>query len=195
VWTAETQDESPARPGAEPAAGELGSPPAAAVLPPRPNLGPEPWPEPALTPGRAVAGGSLLLALIVASAFLIRLRRRPGPRPSGNAAEPPAEAESPATPRERLLRASASLRRSIASRFGGAWDAKTTEELAESPALAEWLGGDRAAAVLALLALADRAKFARPGAGLEPDQSEDWEALADSVRDAAAGASSSKNGR
>ena len=54
----------------------------------------------------------------------------------------------------------ARVREALIARFGPAWGAKTTEEIAAEPGLAAALGPERAAQLVRFLHAADRAKFA-----------------------------------
>lgn len=164
---------------------------AARELPPRPNLGPEPWPESDRGFWPLIVAG-LLGMLVIATAVFIRARRRKRRqgRPAPVPGPAPMEPEAPATPRDRLVRAADVIRAALVQRHGPAWAAKTTEEIAAEPAMADWLGPERAAAVNRLLAQADLAKFAaRDGtfdASIAPDDLDTWEALASTVREVAA---------
>jgi hypothetical protein len=161
---------------------------APATLPPRPNLGPEPWPE---TPPLS-AWWWWLLAVAVLAVAAARILRR-SRRGRNRAPSTPDHAEpAQRTPAERLIALARMVRESMADRVGPSWQARTTEEMAESlkdvdPAVRE--------SVIRLLLAADRAKFA--GGSVDDDHlglAEEWaaEALA-GLR--AAGASSIQNGR
>jgi hypothetical protein len=87
------------------------------------------------------------------------------------------------SPRDQLIAGSEAVRQALAARFGPAWRAKTTEELADRPELAERLGAERTARLVALLEAADRAKFADPD-GLDlPDPGPDCQWLAEIARE------------
>jgi hypothetical protein len=132
--------------------------PAKAVLvPPRPNLGPEPLPrrldvlELTLIVGAAATG---LVGLILASRRVRRDHRRE--------AEPgrPRLPEGPfATRREQMAGWSKAVREALSRRHGEHWRARTTEEIAADPALAGSLGPEAAARLVAFLVESDRAKF------------------------------------
>lgn len=120
------------------------------LVPPRPNLGPEPlnrsspwdaWPIPA---GLAVFG------LVFWIARRIRARRNQPRRMTVPA--PPV----PADPIEALAD---SVRARLVARFGEAWRARTTEEIAGSPAIAEALGPDAFARLVAFLQAVDVVKY------------------------------------
>lgn len=150
--------------------GPPAEPPGTPLLPPRPNLGPEPWSDPP-GPGPLELGAAVALAVGVAAAavVLIQARRRwrseAGARPGPSAILEAAEAEG-LTDADRLLRRAEALREALISAFGPSWAARTTEEVAAAPVLAERLGPEGAARVVALLGAADRAKFA----GIADDQ-------------------------
>jgi hypothetical protein len=64
------------------------------------------------------------------------------------------------SPRGQLVALSQSIRDSLAIQFGTAWRAKTTEELAAEPRLAELLGHDQLQELVRFLDQVDRLKFA-----------------------------------
>jgi hypothetical protein len=64
------------------------------------------------------------------------------------------------TPRGRLVALSASTRQALTARFGATWRAKTTEELAAEPKLAEVLGPEPLKNLIEFLDRVDRLKFA-----------------------------------
>jgi len=138
----------------------------AVLVPPRPNLGPEPLP-PSLSLAELVLAGVLGTALMVLLlSGLVRLRRRRGRGRLGTA-----PFEVPAGPfasrREQMAAWSSAIRAALAARFGGHWQARTTEEIAADAALGERLGPEPAAELVRFLALADLAKF-DDRAGLQP---------------------------
>lgn len=156
-------------------------PPGAALVPPRPNLGPEPLESaPAWPIGLALSTAILLAAWLAA-------RRRRGH--SSSAIEAPVEPVG--SPREILIGWADRARDALAERFGPTRRASTTEELADDAGLVEQLGPELTADLLALLRAADRAKFATDGES-EPDSMADPAAL---VRELKAGAGLIKGGR
>ncbi len=167
-------------------------------LPPRPNLGPEPWPETDWATG-LIGAGILLASLMIGVAVLVLGKRRRKTEGVSQAMAGPDEPEDAGTPRGRLVRAAEVIRTALVHRHGPSWAAKTTEEVAAETALGDWLGGERGAEVVGLLARADEAKFA----GLDGDfdaaisqgELEAWESLASIVREAAAGATSISKGK
>lgn len=165
----------------------------APVTPPRPNLGPEPWSE----AGRPVSWMALAgagLAIVVAFVFWAAWRRRrraklrPPPAP-----HPDAIADSPA---ERLIAQARSVRSAIEARLGPEWAARTTEEVAGSAAVRDWLGAARAEELRQFLSAADRAKFASFEAAFDGALAElqSWDAWADAFLSTAAGATVKING-
>jgi hypothetical protein len=136
-----------------------------ALVPPRPNLGPEPWAETrpwgADLPALAVLM-ALAITVIGAGWRLRRLRARGrhAPRMSVSAAAPTGEL---ASRRERLIALSRAVREALVARFGPAWRSKTTEEIAREADLAAAFGPEDAARLLRFLQDADRAKFADEG--------------------------------
>lgn len=157
-------------------------PPGAALVPPRPNLGPEP-----LEPGPAWPIWVALAAAIMLAAWLAARRRR-RVHPS-SALEAPVEPVG--SPREVLIGWADRARDVLAERFEPARRASTTEELADDAGLVEQLGPELAADLLALLRAADRAKFA-PDLELDPESPTDPAALVGALK---ARAGSIKGGR
>jgi hypothetical protein len=145
------------------------------LVPPRPNLGPEPWSEPRADrlplEEAALAMGALLLAVWIIRRRLAA-RRRPGVAP----ARVDLAAADPAT---QLVMMAGRARETLAERFGPALLARTTEEIAADSQLREALGDPRFDSLVRLLATADRRKFATlPGAGVEevyPEDLSQWE--------------------
>jgi hypothetical protein len=139
--------------GAEPEA----EPTAAVFTPPRPNLGPEPLPDRALSPA-LMAVLVMAIVLVIALLGLVGLRRarrrgRRGP------ARPLLPAGPFANRREQMAAWSEAVRVGLSAQLGGGWRARTTEEIAGDAALAEALGPETAAELVRYLALADLAKF------------------------------------
>ncbi|MHC5541654.1 hypothetical protein ACYOEI_25815, partial [Singulisphaera rosea] len=126
------------------------------------------------------AGFSLLLV----SAFWIRRRRR-RTRAGASIPPPPGTRFSPSdTPRERMIYWSLTVREALTVRFGDAWRAKTTEEIATDPGLLTALGSDHALKVVGFLLEADRAKFA-DSIDLESYTDLDFQALTELITSAA----------
>ena len=135
--------------------------PATTLVPPYPNLGPEPMsrsydlpPVWVLLPG--------LLAVLFAALHLSRIARRrtPTARASGSPTAGLDRRSSADSALDRVVELSDTFRETLVGRFGEAWRAKTTEEIAQEPQLHEALGTDAAGGLLAFLHIADLAKFA-----------------------------------
>ena len=126
------------------------------LIPPRPNLGPEPWSEgdpsslwlAVTTVATGLLMGYLGLRLVRRRRRKIAVRRRPDPSRSDD------------TPRGQLVAQSSSLRDALAHHFGLAWRAKTIEELASEPQLAAVLDTDELRDMIRFLDEVDRLKFA-----------------------------------
>ena len=172
------------------AADDASSIPPTMLLPPRPNLGPEPLPESTLanfSPFYLVP--AILVAVIVA--WVVIRRRRAKTRPRGSREGVPPSQGEPLTlaPNEQLLALADRARIALIARFGEAWRAKTTEEIAEDSAFWRAFEPSTASALLDLLRQADLEKFARQP---ETDQGEimtalaSWETSLASLLDAAA---------
>lgn len=134
---------------------------------PRPNPGPEPAEAPS-SPWLPIAILIIILAAVLGLGYATRARRRKrSARVATRGSDPVAVSDDP---RERWAAWSLAVREALAERFGPAWRAKTTEEIAAEPQLREVLEADRAGELLEHLAEADRVKFADAGYRLaEPD--------------------------
>lgn len=135
---------------------------AVGLVPPRPNLGPEPWRDPAPDWQVLVAASLLAAAVLVAGWWAWRrwAIRRPG---IGSAVD---LASADAGPRGRLLALSTSLRDELSGCLGTSFRARTTEEIAADNRVAELLGEEPFHQLLRFFDLIDRIKFA-------PDRGED----------------------
>jgi hypothetical protein len=138
-------------------------PETAALVPPYPNLGPEPMEEGGPVVGWWLAAAALALGLSAIVAVLA-LRRRQGRahKVGGSTAKssPPLPCPGDETDgRERLIALAEAVRAALVARFGEGWRAKTTEEVADAPDLRDALGPDAAARLVTFLRLADLAKF------------------------------------
>ncbi len=137
------------------------TPTKAVLVPPQPNLGPEPLPEPG-----SVVHALLALVFVIAGlsqlGLILRLLRKLRNRRRLRAlrVEQARPAAVPGSLRDQIIARSQEVRAALAARFGPSWRAMTTEEIAAGPALADHLGPDRAARLIAFLGAADRAKFA-----------------------------------
>jgi hypothetical protein len=131
------------------------------LLPPRPNLGPEPWPSNA--PITEVGWPPLLIASLIAVALgfaifaLISSRSRTR-RKNSRATTTPQELLSLSS-RERSITTAQLIRDALESRFGATWAAKTTEEVAADQQLAHNIGEERLTLLVGALLTADQAKF------------------------------------
>jgi hypothetical protein len=134
----------------------VSEPVARGFIPPRPNLGPEPWPEDQPTT-------SILIALAVVACLLLgwfvwrHTRRRRAQKSRGTLA---ARDQTEDTPRGRLLALSHSMREALAVQFGAPWRAKTTEELSADAQLEQVLGREDLRELIRFLDQVDRLKFA-----------------------------------
>jgi hypothetical protein len=126
------------------------------LVPPRPNLGPEPWSDPVpIALILWVAGAVACLLLIWLARNRLRRGRIEQARFNLSNQEP-----RDTTPRGQLVALSHSVRELLASQFGSVWRAKTTEELAAEPQLAELLGHEQLQELIRFLDQVDRLKFA-----------------------------------
>ncbi len=129
-------------------------------LPPRPNLGPEPWPEPPAGSREWVAWAvAVAVVLVVVMVWRwSRRRRRPIQGRIPVAGGPGAVSEEPAP--ERVVRLSAEVRRALADRLGSPLPAMTTEEVLARMAAEPAFSKDGLEPLRSLLREADRVKFA-----------------------------------
>jgi hypothetical protein len=126
-----------------------------ALIPPQPNLGPEPWPKsPPFDPFR------LVLAIPVTAVVLWAIWRFSRRGLARSRPDRATHEEPDVTPRGRLVALSSSTKNALAARFGASWRAKTTEELAAEPVLADILGPEPLRDLIAFLDRIDRLKFA-----------------------------------
>jgi hypothetical protein len=132
------------------------------LIPPRPNLGPEPWREPDPTPGLLLALCLSALAGLLAI-WLWRRRRTLGTRGTGASTNGPPAAEP--TPRDRLVGLSETIRDALTAQFGPSCRAKTTEEISADERLTQLVGEESFRDLILFLDRIDLLKFA-------PDRSE-----------------------
>jgi len=127
------------------------------LVPPRPNLGPEPWSEERLSLWPLLEVGLVLAALLAGAVWIISRRRR-----RRRAVSTPQPVTSLDTPDAQLLSLAVQARETLATRFGPSLRARTTEEIASDPQVKEALGDDHFASLIRLLSTADHWKFASP---------------------------------
>jgi uncharacterized protein (TIGR03382 family) len=133
------------------------------LVPPRDNLGPEPWREPDATPWLLPALG-IAMAAVLLLAWLWR-RRRATLRARRAATAVVGLAAAEPTPRDRLVGLSVSIREALTVQFGSSCRAKTTEELSTDDRLAQLLGDEGFRELIQFLDRIDRLKFAPERSG------------------------------
>lgn len=156
------------------------------LVPPRPNLGPEPWPDDS-------RGYPLVIWWILAVALLAllvagRLRKvqRKCRLTEGIVMPDPSRDADPSN-RQRLIAASELVRGALIDAFGSGWGSKTTEEIGNGSGLVDKLGASDVERLVEFLQEADRVKFAEA----EPSRFDEWEPWAETfVKELAAGARS-----
>ncbi len=126
------------------------------LVPPRPNLGPEPWPGDQPVVEVLLAAGAL--ASLVLAWVCWRLIRRRRARSERSSLAPRNQPD--ATPRGQFVALSDSIREALIRQFGTAWRAKTTEELSADAQLAHALGREPLQELIRFLDQVDHLKFA-----------------------------------
>jgi hypothetical protein len=134
------------------------------LVPPRPNLGPEPWSE--VRSSRWPVLAILILAMVLLGGWtVLRRRRKARDTRKATAGRVISLDDSPSG---KLLNLADEVRGTLITRFGPAMRARTTEEIAADPQVKDVLGAERLDPLIRLLAEADRWKFAnQPGNGRE----------------------------
>jgi hypothetical protein len=127
------------------------------LVPPRPNLGPEPWYEATRIPDVLLLLPLILGFLLLCWLFWSMFRRRRMRLRQGDLAP---EDRPDATPRERLVALSNSIRQALTVQYGTTWRAKTTEELSVDAQLVQAVGPDGLAELIRFLDQVDHIKFA-----------------------------------
>ena len=126
------------------------------LMPPRPNLGPEAWSDAQSTCSRLHRSRRPWADCSSPGCFGSGERRRGlGSRRDHKTLSP-----HDATPQGRLVACSSSIRETLADRFGTAWRAKTTQELATEDTLVEVLGAEQLDELIRFLDFVDHLKFA-----------------------------------
>ena len=127
------------------------------LVPPRPNLGPEPWSEPSNMP----IGWGIFLLIVVATVLIWRwVRRRGKVVAAGSSKVDETMPEVDPSPRLRLIASSERVRVALIDAFGPAWGSRTTEEIVDDPRLIDRVSPEDLASLDEFLQLSDRAKFA-----------------------------------
>ncbi len=158
-------------------------------VPPRPNLGPEPWPDREWS-----SAWWMLLALPLFGLVAWRFRRANARSAAVVAVGSLDEDEVILTASQRLARLADRVRDRLADRFGPGWAAMTTEELHVALFAGVPIDDFPAADAVSLFSAADRAKFA--GSPVADDYLEEAEIAAARVLNALAeGATIKENGR
>ncbi len=124
------------------------------VFPPRPNLGPEPWPPPWASYGPWLTTALAVVWLGSAAWWIYRRDQRRVAEPGYERTMLPNPAHDP------LVIWSDRVRNHLDVQLGPGWGRRTTVEIALDPAVTDQLGSDQAEALVAFLKAADRAKFA-----------------------------------
>jgi hypothetical protein len=129
------------------------------LVPPRPNLGPEPWPEARPITGILIVLG-LAVVLLLAGLGLLWHRRRRALRAHRGQLATGAGRDSQTEPRDRLVGLAESVREALTVQFGAASRAKTTEEWGADERLVQLLGEPDFQELIRFFDQIDRVKFA-----------------------------------
>jgi hypothetical protein len=135
----------------------LSDPALTPLVPPRPNLGPEPLSDPAIFSPLALMVILAGLAIAAALFWNRRNRKRRSSTPDQNNGA--ADSEEPPSVRDRLIALSPTIRSALTGRFGPSCLAKTTEELASDDRIGEILGQADFERLIGILNAIDRLKF------------------------------------
>ena len=128
------------------------------LVPPRPNLGPESWREPAAASRLMLATGIATLAVVLIA--WLWWRQRAALRARRAAAGVASLAAVDPAPRGRLVGLSGSIREALTVQFGSSFRAKTTQELSTDDRLAQLLGPEGFEELIQFLDRIDLLKFA-----------------------------------
>jgi hypothetical protein len=127
------------------------------LVPPRPNLGPEPWREPDTTLQLLLALGVAVVIVLLAAWGWWRGAAR---RARGQGALAGGSSTAELSARDRLVGLSESIRDALTAQFGNSFRAKTTEELSADEQLVQLLGPEGVGELMPFLDRIDRLKFA-----------------------------------
>ncbi len=127
------------------------------LIPPQPNLGPEPWRDPPPASRLLLALAFVSIGLLLAGWLWRRRRSLRARRPRLAIGE---LSEADAGPRGQLVGLSETIRDALTAQFGNSFRAKTTEELSADERLIVLLGDDGFRELMQFLDRIDRLKFA-----------------------------------
>ncbi len=141
------------------------------LVPPRPNLGPEPYLE--LNRGSEAWSIVLFAGLCVLAASLVLAFSRRWSKRRSNQGETTTDLVE-LSPKRLMELWSGEVRDALIKRFGPKYAGTTTEELAEDSAIVGALGRTEADLLLELLGLADRVKFSTHDDSWNSESFEHW---------------------
>jgi len=157
------------------------------LIPPRPNLGPEPFEKSSRVDAWPVAAAVAFVGIVL---WLV-LRRR-ARRIAGMTTAQPASGDTPA---DALHALADSVRAQLVLRFGDPWRARTTEQIAESAAVAEALGPESFHKLIEFLQAVDVVKYSGQEHGDSDAIRAEWSDWAAHFVTEAAGARSAITGK
>jgi hypothetical protein len=124
------------------------------LIPPHPNLGPELLQDSSRFDAWSIATALAIVALLSWVIWRFRTRRK-----QSNAEAIPGHLAPPDTPAAAVDAFAQSVRTRIITRFGETWRARTTEQIAGDPGIAEALGPDEFAKLVTFLREVDVLKY------------------------------------
>jgi len=129
------------------------------LVPPCPNLGPEPWRESRSLGVVPILVLAVLVCLVLAW-FLWRRHRRVRARGKPRGLASGDQSNTKASPHELFVALSDAVREGLTLKFGTGWRAKTTEELSTDAQLEQLIGPQDLHELIRFLDQVDRLKFA-----------------------------------
>lgn len=142
------------------------------ILPPRPNLGPEPWDDRSFTDLFIII--AFVLFVINALLFIYKLLMDIRGSARSNRSS---STENPANddPKAVWVAWSNRVRAALDREFGAGHSARTTEEIEGDSAIKTGMNADRRDRLIAFLRAADQAKFGGESIALDPETRSIWD--------------------
>lgn len=159
------------------------------IVPPRPNLGPEPWDDRSSTDLFVIIAFALFIinVLLFFYKLLMELRTSARSKSSSLTASPAND-----DPQAVWVAWSNRVRAALDREFGAGHSARTTEEIEDDSAIKTGMNADRRDRLIAFLRAADHAKFGGESIALDPETRLKWD---DWVQEFCRTGESSSNGK